>query len=76
MMNTRSSTMTKVTILPVPDEHGDVSYHALAGDKQSEGKTAGEALDSLTTQVPEDETGTLIIIQKSTSQRIPGSNAR
>ena len=68
--------MTKVTILPVPDEHGYVSYHALAGDKQFEGKTAGEALDFLTTQLPEDETGTLIIIQKSTSQRIPGSNAR
>jgi hypothetical protein len=41
MMNTRSSSMTKVTILPMPDEHVDVAYHALAGDKQSVGKTAG-----------------------------------
>ncbi len=34
-----------------------------AGNKQSVGKTAGEALDALTAQLDNSETGTLIIIQ-------------
>ncbi|HEX9973600.1 MAG TPA: hypothetical protein VGD14_16125 [bacterium] len=55
--------MAKVAILPIQTEGGVVSYCALAGDKQSQGKTAGEALDALTAQLPEDETGSLIIIQ-------------
>jgi hypothetical protein len=37
--------MIRVAILPVPTERGDISYRAVAGDKQSQGKTAGEALD-------------------------------
>jgi hypothetical protein len=55
--------MSKVAILPIPTETGVVSYCAIAGDKQSEGKTAGEALDALTALLPEDETRTLIIVQ-------------
>lgn len=55
--------MTKVTILPISDARGDISYHAVAGEKRSEGHTAGEALDALTTQLSDDETGTLIILQ-------------
>lgn len=55
--------MTKVAILPIPTDKGDVSYHAVAGDKQSQGKTAGEALDALTAQLSEEETSTLVIVQ-------------
>lgn len=55
--------MTRVAILPVPTEKGDIFYHAIAGETQSHGKTAGEALDALTAQLPEDEAGTLIIVQ-------------
>jgi hypothetical protein len=40
--------MTKITILPVPAEKGGVSYRAVAGNRQSHGKTAGEALDAFT----------------------------
>ena len=40
------------------------SYRAVAGDKQSVGNTAGEALDSLTAQLEEAESGTLIIVQR------------
>ena len=47
--------MTKVAILPVPTESGAISYSAVAGDKQTKGKTAGEALDALTAQLTEDE---------------------
>lgn len=55
--------MTKVKILPLPTKDGDISYHALAGDKQSIGKTAGEALDSLTSHLASEEKGTMIIVQ-------------
>lgn len=55
--------MAKVAILPIPGETGRISYHAIAGDKQSQGKTAGEALDALRAQLAEEETGALIIVQ-------------
>lgn len=48
-----------ITILP---ENTD-SYRAVAGDKESTGRTAGEALDALTTQLAEEENGTLVIVQ-------------
>lgn len=51
--------MTTITILP---EKAD-TYRALAGDKQSTGRTAGEALDNLASQLSDDEGGTLIIVQ-------------
>lgn len=55
--------MTKVAILPVATATGHIVYHATAGDKQSHGKTAGEALDALTTQLQEEDAGTLVIVQ-------------
>jgi DNA-binding transcriptional regulator YbjK len=55
--------MAKVAILPIQTETGGVSYRAVAGDKQTHGKTAGEALDALTAQLSEEETGTLVIVQ-------------
>jgi hypothetical protein len=55
--------MAKVAILPIESETGKVSFRAVAGDKQSQGKTAGEALDALTAQFSENETGALVIVQ-------------
>jgi hypothetical protein len=55
--------MTNVAIFPVGTESGGIFYHAVAGGKQSDGKTAGEALDALTAQLPDDEAGTLVLIQ-------------
>ena len=55
--------MTRIAILPVPAEQGDLSYHAIAGSKHAEGKTAGEALDALTAQLSADEASTLVIVQ-------------
>ena len=51
--------MTTITILPETDN----SYRAVAGDKESTGRTAGEALDALTLQLEDDESGTLVIVQ-------------
>jgi hypothetical protein len=55
--------MTTVAISPVSDANGEKIYRAVAGDKQSTGKTAGEALDALTAQLEGDEFSTLLIIQ-------------
>src|SRR5437868_6525023 len=51
--------MTTITILP---EKSD-SYRAVGGDKESTGRTAGEALDALTAQLADEESGTLVIVQ-------------
>lgn len=57
--------MTTITILP---EKAD-SYRAVAGDKESTGRTAGEALDALTSQLADDEGGTLVIVQNRKADR-------
>ncbi|HEX8491657.1 MAG TPA: hypothetical protein VF658_02340 [Pyrinomonadaceae bacterium] len=53
--------MTTITILPEKND----SYRAVAGDKESTGRTAGEALDALSSQLAEEESGTLIIVLQS-----------
>ncbi len=56
--------MTTITILPE-----EKSYRAVAGKKQSIGRTAGAALDALTAQLDEEESGTLLVIQSQRSDR-------
>lgn len=51
--------MTTITITP---EKSD-SYRAITGNKESTGRTAGEALDALASQLPDNESGTLVIVQ-------------
>jgi hypothetical protein len=55
--------MTTVAILPIYDLSGQKSYRAVAGDKQSIGKTAGQALDALTAQLGENEFSALLLLQ-------------
>ena len=55
--------MTTVAILPISDVNGEKAYRAIAGDKQSVGKTAGQALDALTDQLDEIEFTALLVIQ-------------
>jgi hypothetical protein len=55
--------VTKVAILPESADAGQVAYRAIAGRRQSLGKTAGEALDVLTASLPEEDAGTLVIVQ-------------
>lgn len=55
--------MTTVAILPISDVNGEKSYRAIAGDKYSVGKTAGQALDALTAQLGGIEFSTLLVIQ-------------
>lgn len=64
--------MVKVAILPVLTASGTVAFRAVAGDRQSEGRTAGEALDALTTQLSEDEKSALVIVQSLRPDRFFG----
>jgi hypothetical protein len=55
--------MATVVILPILNSSGEKSYRSIAGNKQSVGKTAGQALDALTVQLSETESITLLVIQ-------------
>jgi hypothetical protein len=55
--------MTTVAIVPISGANGEKSYRAIAGDKTSVGKTAGQALDALTIQLDEIEFRALLVIQ-------------
>ncbi|NOT53647.1 MAG: hypothetical protein HOP18_03490 [Deltaproteobacteria bacterium] len=55
--------MIKVSIVPISTGQGELAYHAVASEKQAQGKTAGEALDALTAQLSADETSTFVIVQ-------------
>jgi hypothetical protein len=55
--------MNTVSILPISNASGEKSYRAMSGDKYSIGKTAGQALDALTTQLGETEFSALLVIQ-------------
>jgi hypothetical protein len=53
--------MTTVAILPISDDSGHRLYRAISGDRQSVGKTAGEALDALTAELADDFPAMLLI---------------
>lgn len=55
--------MTSVAILPDGTPQNGSRCLAVAGPFHSEGRTAGEALDALTAQLDESQTGTLVIVQ-------------
>lgn len=55
--------MTRVAILPEPCEDGVLRYRAIAGERQSVGNTAGEALDAISAQLPIHVKGTLVVVQ-------------
>lgn len=56
--------MTTIAIVPEQATATGITWRAVAGKKESTGKTAGEALDALTTQLSEDEISTLVIVQR------------
>ena len=56
--------MTTIAIVPEQADATGITWRAVAGKRASTGKTAGEALDALTTQLSDDETSTLVIVQQ------------
>jgi len=56
--------MTTIAIVPESPGTQGTQYRAIAGNKQSVGRTAGEALDALAPQLDEAEAGTLVVVQQ------------
>jgi hypothetical protein len=56
--------MTTIAILPENPGTQGTRFRAIAGQKQSVGRTAGEALDALTPQLDESQAGTLVVVQQ------------
>lgn len=55
--------MTTVTIFPETTTADTQLWRALVGNKVSFGKTAGEALDTLTAQLSEEDSSTIVVRQ-------------
>jgi hypothetical protein len=55
--------MTTIAIFPEPLGAQPAGYRAVAGNRHSVGRTAGEALDALTAQLDEAERSTLVVVQ-------------
>lgn len=55
--------MTTIVIMPENPNAGETAYRAVSGGAQSVGESPGEALDALTAQLGEEETGTLVVVQ-------------
>lgn len=55
--------MTTITIFPKNPQAQTPRFRAVAGEKQSVGATAGEALDALTAQIGGPSATTLVVVQ-------------
>lgn len=55
--------MTTIAILPITDESGNLSYRAIPGNQQTICKTAGQALDALTSQLGQPGSSLSLLIQ-------------
>src|SRR5213079_2556799 len=56
--------MTTIAILPESSGADRLTCRAVAGEKESTGTTAGEALDAMTGLLSDDENSALVIIQR------------
>jgi hypothetical protein len=56
--------MTAITILPEKIAGEETTYRAVAGEKESVGRSVGEALDALASQLSDDEAGMLVVVQR------------
>jgi hypothetical protein len=57
-----NSAMESVTIFPVLSPEGNASFRAVSRGGQSEGRTAGEALDAIAPSLP-GNAGAVVVIQ-------------
>ena len=57
--------MTTVTIVSIPSADGSRHYQAVVGDRCSDGKTPGEALDTVRAGFADTDSSTLIVLQNN-----------
>ena len=68
--------MTTIAILPEGTKADRLTWRAVAGEKESTGTTAGEALDAMTGLLSDDENSALVIIQRLRPDRFFSSDQR
>ena len=68
--------MTTIAILPESTKENKLTWRAVAGEKESTGNTAGEALDAMTGLLSGDENSALVIIQRLRPDRFFTSEQR
>jgi hypothetical protein len=68
--------MTTISILREASKPDSAADRAVAGKRESVGRTAGEALDALTSQLSEDEAGTIVIVQQLHPDRFFSASQR
>ena len=68
--------MTTIAILPESSGADRLTCRAVAGEKESTGTTAGEALDAMTGLLSDDENSALVIIQRLRPDRFFTSEQR
>ena len=68
--------MTKVALFEEAIGPGETAFRAVTARNQATGRTAGEALDALTSQLPREESDTLIIVRNLTPDRFFTSEQR
>jgi len=56
--------MASISIHTEPGKRGEPRFRAIAGDRQSVGRTMGEALDALTADWGDDVPETAVLIQR------------
>jgi hypothetical protein len=65
----RGCVMQTISIATIANINGDRVYRAAIGDRQSTGKTAGEALDALTMQIGSQEINGFLLLQNQQPDR-------
>jgi hypothetical protein len=68
--------MTRIAIFKEQAVPGDITYRAITSGQQAAGRTAEEALDALTSQLPGDRGETLVIVRDLASVRFVGEVER
>jgi hypothetical protein len=68
--------MTKVALVPERADADEFTFRAVSARNQAVGRTAGEALDALTTQLSAEDTDTLIIVRSLVPDRFFTSEQR
>ena len=64
--------MTIMSILPIASDGDGPAFRAVAGEKQSTGRTIGEALDALAAQFTAEEADTFLVVRERRGDRFFG----
>ena len=68
--------MTKVAVYHEPADPELMPYRAVSGRNQAMGRTAGEALDALASQLPREDAETLVFVRNMSADRFFNAEQR